>query len=505
MATLRQRVPRLSGIFAAPERVLQFQRLAAKGIQVRVPVLKVDDWKRLTAADPAVPRSFAQLKALSRRLFDRELRKLEKQQRWMLRPRAGLLRTRVEECGEAAHATLFAGLSNPFLNPAQRANIESDMDADTPAFESSTQTTHFDLKWTNQSANANDNIANGQIVTDTGGFLEDAWTRYAQVFGRDPYVPAGATRIEVQFHDISGYGVASPPDGPIQFDAKSWVDLPGIRRPTSAHELFHKLQYAFGYRRTWNPTGAYKWFSEGMASWAEVFMWQRVSGGYKINDLFTDPDLNLYDASYSALPFWIFYEARQKSDATDQPILSYLRKYELDGDEEHTLADAIADEWAAGNAYRTLPNFFALFARERRIGAWKLGPTGNLYGNILDPDDAALAPALVTVDVPLESGDTYTNSSFISALGTDYYSFQLGATTAGQTLTVSVDAAAGTDQSYYLMYYRAGQWLRALFPPGLSGDYSLTESIDLAQADQVTLAISGRGIGGAYAIQTSVT
>jgi hypothetical protein len=495
---------RLRDVFSKPAERIELERLATKDAHFPVSILAPEDWRRLVTADPAVPRSYGQLKRLSRQLFDKAARRKAKARLVTPALRRGILRPRIEECGESAYALLFAGLGNPFLEPQQRADIEADMDADTPTFENSSETTHFILRWTNASSNTADNIADSSIVTDTGGFLEDAWSTYAATFGRNPHVPGGATKIEVLFHDIAALGVASPPDGPIQFDAESWVAEPGIRRPTSAHELFHKLQYAFGYRTTWTPVAPYTWFSEGSASWAEVFRWSRVSRDYKVQDLFSNPDLNLYDATYRALPFWVFFEARQKSNGADQPMRNFLQRYESHGNEEQALAEAVADEWAPNNVHRTLPHFFALFARERWLGAWKVGPTGSVYGDIRGPDDTVLAPTATVVTVPLDDGDMYSASGSVSALGTDYYRLDLGATTAGQTLNVAVDGATGGDFSYYLIWQKAGKWKRASFPFAITTDLSHAETIDLAQADQLVIAVSGRGTGGAYSLTATI-
>jgi hypothetical protein len=48
-------------------------------------------------------------------------------------------------------------------------------------------------------------------------------------------------------------------------------------------------------------------------------------------------------------------------------------------------------------------------------------------------------------------------------------------------------------------------WKRAAFPPGSSGSYSHSEVVSLADADALVLAISGRGVGGAYTLTASVT
>lgn len=229
-----------------------------------------------------------------------------------------------------------------------------------------------------------------------------------------------------------------------------------------------------------------------------------MSGDYKVLDLFANPDIDLYNASYRALPFWVFFEARQKSGATDQPMRNFLQRYEAHGNEEQALVEAVADEWAPNNVHRALPHFFALFARERWTGAWKVGPTGGVYGDILGPAGTALSPTATITPVALEDGDSYAASGSVSKLGTDYYRFELGATAAGQTFNVAVDGATGGDFSYYLIWQKSGTWKRATFPFAVTTDLSISETVDLAQADQLVLAISGRGVGGAYSLTASV-
>ena len=127
------------------------------------------------------------------------------------------------------------------------------LDSAMPSFENRYETDHFVLKWTNKSRNSSDNIKDPQIIKDTGAYLEEAWAKYTDLFGRKPYAAPGRDKIDVVFRNIDCFGVADPPDGPIQFDSDAWVKNKGIRQPTSAHELFHRMQYAYGYRTQWTP------------------------------------------------------------------------------------------------------------------------------------------------------------------------------------------------------------------------------------------------------------
>lgn len=486
------------------ERVVLLRRLARKNLNIWVRIRDIQTWQKMIQADLTIPRSFPELRRLGETIFDLKGRR-QFQPVESVRLVPGIVTRLFEECGESLYQRFFAGLGNPLLTANEREQIEADIDSDTPTFENSIETDHFILRWTNSSADAADNIADSTIIEDTAGYLEVAWEQYNTGFGSAPYVATGSTKIEVNFHDIGGYGVASPPDGPIQFDAPNWVNQPGIRQPTSAHELFHKLQYAFGYRTTWTPSSPYKWFSEGSASWAEVFVWQRVSGSYKVTDLFGNPDLNLYDASYKALPFWIFFQTRQQDSPTDNPLVSFLQKYDTSGDEEDSLAQVVGEEWPPGNVHAQLDNFFALFSRERLIGAWRQTPTGGQpYSTILDPNANNIDPVLTVTEILLGSGDSYVNTSLVSQLGSDYYRFSFASDTDGKTLTASFAGAATGDYSYYFVWEKDGAFTRAVFSPGVTGDHDFTETIDLGIADSLVIIVSGRGTGGTYTISVSV-
>ena len=517
------------------EGIIRLERLAQKGLKISVRVPNVQTWQKIIEADPTIPRSFLQLRRLGQSIFGTRgrrpmrprhpeiitpsFRRRRAREMTFLLTMRGIVTRQFEECGESLYHRFFTGLGNPFLTNSQRAQLETDMDDATPAFENNTDTDHFILRWTNSSTHAADNIADSDIIDETAGYLETAWQKYNTVFGKAPYVPAGSNKIEVVFQDISGYGVASPPDSAIQFDAENWVNKPGIRQPTSAHELFHKLQYAFGYRTKHNPVGDYKWFSEGTASWAEVFVWQRVSGEYKMNDLFSNPDHNLWNASYRALPFWIFFQTRQQDTPDDNPLISFLQEYEnreaktpldtgwVEGyPERPVLAEVIGADWPPNNVYGQLDHFFALFSRERRLGAWRQTPTGGQpYATILDPAGNNIMPALMVSDISLGAGDNYLNNGSVSQLGSDYYRFNFESDAEGQTFTLSVTGVSSGDYSYYLLWEKNGVWNKAVFPFMITGDYGFAETIDLATADSLMLVISGRGTGGAYTISASVS
>jgi hypothetical protein len=479
----------------------RFQRIAKKEFHVAVPVLEGPEWAEVIEADPRTPRSVGQLRRLWQEITAYRRHRLP----FRVEVVRGILRRRIEECGEEQVAHFFTGLSNPLLDESERADIEELIDVDIPCFDEQQETDHFTLRWTRSSSHKPDNIADASIVAQTGEYLETAYERFESVFGRAPYAPAGRPRIDVNFWDISGLGTAAPPDGPISLNSAAWTAEPSIRQPASAHGLFHKLQYAYGFRTVWTPEHPYKWFSEGSASWAEVFIWQRVSRAYKINDLFINPDLNLYDAEYSALPFWIFFDARQRDAQTDTPLVDYLERYELSGNEEQALGQIIDAQWPESAVHGQLDNFFALFSRERRLGAWRQTPSGeNPYPTILGPDGAALAPVPAMTNVPLGSGDVYSTWGAVSGLGSDYFRFELAPDARDKQLSVSVNGSPTGDFSYYQIWEKKGAFQQAAFPALIAGSFTFNQVIDLAKADALVFIISGRGKGGEYGLRVTL-
>ncbi|MEN8116142.1 MAG: hypothetical protein ABFS16_04145 [Bacteroidota bacterium] len=505
---------------------IKLQRLAKKGMNVTINIPDLKSWNEMTAKDKKIPRSFTQTKSMIHKVLGtKEKRVSHSLKPEIMSPRVmrraykkvplnllnrGYIKRRSEECHEEQIANIYLGLSNPRLTAIQRKFLELEILNTIPGFERVRQTEHFILRWTNESDHADDNIADETIVEETGEFLEQAWERYVEVFGRAPYLPEGETRMEVLFQDFGAIGLASPPDGPMQLNSSYWVNEPEIRRPTSAHELFHKLQYAFGYRTKHTPSGSYKWFSEGTASWSEVFMWQRISRSYKINDMFSNPDLNLYSASYRALPYWIFFEARLKDSVNDNALSDFLHKYEslpatTAYPERVAYAEVIDEDWPENNVYGNVDNFFALFSRERRLGAWKTGPTGQLYPTILGPENVNLVPALTVTNVSLGSGDAYSNAGSVSDFGSDYYKFNFEYDSNGENLTISVNGSSSGDFSFYLIWEYNGNFKRASFPFNNKEDYSGTYTINRSWANGLVLIISGRGDGGSYTINASIT
>jgi hypothetical protein len=68
-----------------------------------------------------------------------------------------------------------------------------------------------------------------------------------------------------------------------------------------------------------------------------------------------------------------------------------------------------------------------------------------------------------------------------------------------------VDGASTGDFSFYLIWEKNGSWKRASFPFSLSEDYGASYTLNMSEANNLVLAVSGRGQGGAYTVSASVS
>ncbi|SPF37620.1 exported hypothetical protein [Syntrophobacter sp. SbD1] len=285
---------------------------------------------------------------------------------------------------------------------------ERAVDDEIPPFENRLETDHFVLKWTNKSYHPRDDIKDPEIIKETAEYLEEAWAKYMDLFGRAPYTAPGKNKVEVIFRDIDCYGVADPPDGPIQFSSTAWVDkkTKGIRRPTSAHELFHKLQYAYGFKTKWRPPKPYKWFTEGTAAWSEVYVWGMVSRTEKIDELFKDTNMDFfYEAEDTAMPFWIYFVQGNQEHPNNQLMRKFFEACERLHDGHLALQEVVEE------TYGPIDRFLDDFAKARKTGFWG-GPCDAPYKSILGPEGTDLVAEVKDLQRKLSGSRKATSFPF---------------------------------------------------------------------------------------------
>src|SRR5512145_2685545 len=113
------------------ERLYRLKRLARKNYNVQVKGLDSERWRLALQADPQFPRNLGQLRQLWRDLTEHRRRRAPA---FDVQVTRGVLRRRIEECGEAAVARFFTALGSPLLGNRDLDEIDAMMDADLPAF-----------------------------------------------------------------------------------------------------------------------------------------------------------------------------------------------------------------------------------------------------------------------------------------------------------------------------------------------------------------------------------
>lgn len=485
------------------ERTVTYKKLASKGIPVRVRVLSEPQWQKLIESNPNVPRNFRHLRQLGHSVFNVRPKPSAKV------PTAAATETihrypADEFCGTEQMELFLQGLANPDITAVQHRQLDEELAAAVPPLPKSMSTTHFELHWTETDPDPKNNISQA-VVEETSRYLEAAWDSYTTGFGRAPYVTPGQAKIQVQFYWLGdGLSGKTSPNSPISLNSDTFTRQPGIRKPVSAHELFHREQYSFGLSTKYVPPEPKSWFVEGTANWGSVFVWQIVSGNRAIEPLFTDPNQPLFDSSYKATPFWIFIEGMQppQPGVYSNAIVELFRQFDEQGSIMDALETVLELGWGGSMPYSTFDFNFMLFSwarinnlwREKRNGYFSIGP---LYPVIRNSDGAAITPTLTISTHDLSRDQSYSTNTSVGQYGSQYYQVNLGSNTNG----VGLYELTNTDAVKYL--YTVTWMLNGTVVQSdvvnilrlVQGDLYVMYGIGLATVNQFVFSVSSNQSG----------
>ena len=184
--------------------------------------------------------------------------------------------------------------------------------------------------------------------------LETAWCTLCGSGTFD--CPTRAFRVHV--HDMyPGVWGSTAPGMPIHLNRREIESVAALGSQAEkswllaqvAHELFHKIQYEYGFRRDWgfDENRDPAWATEGLASWAETYVMRTEYADYepfggtpgnrwafwKYELAASKPSVSLWDRDYDALPFWLYLERRALEI---EPGRGW--QHRLDGQAEHVAA-----------------------------------------------------------------------------------------------------------------------------------------------------------------------
>lgn len=347
-----------------------------------------------------------------------------------------------DNCGEYEFGVLFAALQNPAVSNVTRAAVEDIMDAAMPPLPEKWADGHFIVYYTKNDADANHNITLAQAKTVAAN-LNSYWDNYVKNFKKPKNVD---NKIEVRIYDLGDglYGYTGSGHNCIYLNSKQVVKNACNRRTTPAHELFHRVQYSYGYV---SGTAGVKWMTEGTASYIQKFTnssimdyMKRMNEGLGVP---WKPLMERDDYGYTTCHFWVYLAERSSWAAIRDVWATYLTNGKNAKAAVETVTNAKLSmdfdkffrNWIKTNYMKDLGNAPAQFDYNED----ESGKDPNLCGVTYGP--LRKSPRVASVKFTSTSPEWKRTENF-EAYSADYYDFNLTTTDKKlNSLQITVDGA----------------------------------------------------------------
>jgi hypothetical protein len=411
-----------------------------------------------------------------------------------------------EDCGTAALSLLFAALRNPEIPDWVRWEVDRMIiQALPPNWRKYTSPSgHFRIFWTDTSPNPNDNVTFDD-VKKTALILDKCWEVYAANFVEPKHaIVNGVKRIDIhiRYIDDTTLGQTDPSSNFIELNSLLTVSHPCNRQRTSAHELFHRVQFAYKLATPW---GGKLWMAEGTARWSQKFRYPRLKDYMEaMNDGLDEPDANLLQRSYDAAHFWIYLQerAQKKTSNNFSAIRDAWQRYSVYGDTKDAVDFVVNDVWGI-----TFEQFTQTWLKTNYIKELP-SPKGYTYTENDDPGtylcgDEVFGP-LHSVPITGEINDI-TNTTYVSTdgkvaiYGADYWELNLSPSLTNLKITLDgQEAALGGNFSYHLISRKNDVWKIAAETE--KNNVVWRKNLAPGEWDQAVVVVGGRSLGGKYTV-----
>jgi hypothetical protein len=284
------------------------------------------------------------------------------------------------------------------------------------------------------------------------------------------------------------------------------------RKTTSAHELFHRVQYAYGYV---TGTANMKWMVEGSAAWSQKFTNMSVRDYMsRMNSGLSVPDKTLITGtgarSYDACHLWTYLdEAATKYTRPSYPMGRAIKDvwatYNTNGKNAKAAVETVANARVGSTSF---DNFVTKWSRANyckdftKPASWKLDYT----------EDESSAVSCSTTYGPLShvprtlrtisSNATVINlTGSVSEYGADYYEFTVNP--AVTSVKIALNGADTGDFAYQLIPIKSGAALTYAytFGSGPGNTHTFTSTFTAGSQDKFGLIVGGRSKGGSYTVR----
>jgi hypothetical protein len=439
--------------------------------------------------NPEIPRSEEAVLALAHKLYPPQAFKEEP-----LSPTE-----EPGDCGEPDVGVLFAALKNPAISDAVRMlvdNIIAEAIPSLPKFKIS-PSGHFKIYYTSTDANHLHNVTDAEIES-LATLLDSYWNTYATNFKKPKYyMVGGKERIDVKVYYISAktLGQTSSNWKHIEYNSSLCVKNVCKRRTTGAHELFHRVQYAYGYV---SGTADMKWMTEGTAAWSQKYT-NEIYRDYmaRMNSGLASPNVNLITTrSYDACHFWVFLQERSSYTAIKQVWATYQTNGKKAKEAVNTVTNArlgltfdeYVRQWSKANYIKDLTNA-ATGGYNYLENAVTKTSCGVTYG--------PLSKVPITAR-PITPTSSFGQTGNVTPYGARYHVYALGSTVNNLDITFK-----GTGSFAVSFIGLKNDAWKPTIVDTTANTYNYKKTLTPGQWDKLVVVVMGTATGGTYTISVN--
>lgn len=461
---------------------LRFKRMSR--MKVDVEVLRKDAFQKEFGRNVKVPKTAEAVRALVARI---------------LMPKEGLGASGDPhgECGELEMGRLMAALQNPDLNEDLVEGVDETVGAGMPNLPKTYLEGHFLIRYTDIDINDEHNTTLDK-VKELADILNRIWNDYEANFKvpKSYLTTSGKRLIDVKVYAIPGRSIGRTNSAwnHIEIHSRKTMDNELKLRTVPAHEMFHRVQYAFGLR---SGTAGMDWASEGTASWVQKHR-EPIIGDYieRVNSGLKVPDKALFSREYDSAPFWLYLGQR----AGDEKRFIYWvwQRYFTNGKDMvkavrdtvksqigvGATLESVVSEWSFANFVKDMSNAaeWSDYAEDELVTAGGFGP---------------LVSVPRTTRTLIRNGATVTQNGMAAAFGADYYVYNLSGKPRRVELAITTTGTFG----YAVLLYKGTQFVDyERTQAGGFGSKTFTKTIDPNKVDRVCLMVIGNPRGGTYSV-----
>jgi len=470
---------------------------------------------KILLANPNAPTNDDYARDLARKLFPPKDQRVEKVLELSLYEGVTRLAASDDEsnewCGEYTWGLLEAVLASSLISANAKADIRAIMSDATPALEKEKTIGHFHFKWTETSGDARDNVTEAAIDA-TGTVLNDMWDRYAADFRQPKALLVGGRRIiYVEVYFSSGlYGSTSSHSNTIFLNSRDVVMDECRRGTTSAHELFHRVQYAYGYV---TGTGGQTWWVEAIASWSQEYAYGDINDYVgRINGGLDSPDRSVLNRSYDGCHYWTYFAEQlvkrsAEVNSEQQAIREFLRTYSTNGlnakaaSETTTQTrigrtfDGFFEDWSKANFIKDLDNPSTRYEYdEDELVTTRCGRTFGPYRHV-----AAVISQAIASDTFSWTSPTYS----VNAYGSDYLDFTINPVVTKISIRFEGNPTGGAGVfSTHLIMIKSNRW-KSIYNNSAVSERTWNLSFSAGDYDRCILVVNGLATGGQYEVSVN--